>query len=189
MKKLILIVAMLMSNIVFGAEQPMSKEIITSLQAAMEKLERLEGKFPALDEEKLNANMFDTKAQLALIEAAGATEAVERAIKSVGFDDIETFINYAQRMTSSMFAVMQEQMPAGMTMGDLIKQQESALESMKSSGLPEAALQEMQKGIADMKTQQSMMENAVSHAKSEDIAFMRNNFPWVMQQFESGFGG
>lgn len=123
--------------------------------------------------------------KLALIEAAGATGAIEKVVKSAGFDDIESFLEYAQRITSSMFAVMKEQMPSGMNMSAIIQQQESALSAMKSSGMPETALAEMKKGITDMKAQAAMMEKAVVHAKPDDVSFMRENVPWVMQQFEA----
>ena len=188
MKKLLFAFCLLIPTFLANAEQALSKDLIANLQSTMMQLEKLQDKFPALKEEDMNANLFNTKNQLALIEAAGATDAIEKVVKSAGFDDIESFLQYAQRMTSSMFAVMKEQMPPGMNMDAMIKQQESALSAMKSSGMPESAMAEMKKGIADMKTQAEMMEKAVVHAKPGDVSFMRENLPWVMQQFEASMG-
>ena len=107
----------MLPGITFAGDKPLTKELVSALQGAMGTLENLQNRYPGLKEEELNANLFDTKAQLALIDAAGATGEVERVVKAAGFDDIESFLGYAQRMMSSMFAVMKEQMPADMKYG------------------------------------------------------------------------
>lgn len=188
MKKLFLTFCLLLPTLFANAEQPLTKDLVVNLQSTMTQLEKLQDKYPALKEEDMNANLFNTKNQLALIEAAGATNAIEKVVKGAGFDDIESFLEYAQRMTSSMFTVMKEQMPPGMNMDALIKRQESTLSAMKSSGLPETTIAEMKKGLAEMKAQAEMMEKAAVHAKPGDVSFMRQNLAWVMQQFEASMG-
>ncbi len=187
MKKLFLTFCLLLPTLFANAEQPLTKDLVVNLQSTMTQLEKLQDKYPALKED-MNANLFNTKNQLALIEAAGATNAIEKVVKGAGFDDIESFLEYAQRMTSSMFTVMKEQMPPGMNMDALIKRQESTLSAMKSSGLPETTIAEMKKGLAEMKAQAEMMEKAAVHAKPGDVSFMRQNLAWVMQQFEASMG-
>lgn len=188
MKRLLLILCLLLPSISFAGDGPLTKELIKTLQGAMSQLEGLENKFPSLKEQDMNESMFDTKKQLALIEAAGATSEVERVVKAAGFDDIESFLGYTQRMMSSMFAVMKEQMPGGMDMQAMIQQQESALAAMKSSGMPEAALQQMIQGIEEMKQQALRMQKAAGHAQPADVSFMRENFGWIMQQFDANMG-
>lgn len=188
MKKFAFLLFVLLPSMTWAADKPFSKDLLMSLQNAMTQLQTLETQFPELNDEKMSGVMFDTDAQLALIDAAGATPAVEKIVTSAGFDSIESFLGYAQRMMSSMFSVMKEQMPAGLDMGQMIQQQEGMLQSMKSQGLPAESLKEMEQAIAQMKTQATMMDKAVAHAKPEDVSFMRDNLGWVMQQMEGALG-
>ncbi|GLS25146.1 hypothetical protein [Marinibactrum halimedae] len=187
MKTFMFIVGLFLSPLTWPADKPFTKDLLSSLQSTMMQLEDLEQQFPALQNEKVDEDLFDTKAQLTLIESAGATDAVTKVVKSAGFEGIEPFLRYTQRMMSSIYVVMTEQMPASMNMDAMIQQQESMLASMKSSGMPDTTLQEMQNSIQEMRFEALKIEKAAKQAKPEDITFMRENMGWVMQKFESTF--
>lgn len=67
MKKLFLTFCLLLPICVANAQQPLTRDLVANLQSTMIQLEKLQDKFPALSEEDMNANLFDTKNQLVRI--------------------------------------------------------------------------------------------------------------------------
>lgn len=163
------------------ASQPLTKDLIKKYIESTELVEEMVEADPTVDELLSNSMMVNKTETLSLVKSLKIYPQIKQIIHSAGFADFSEYYDVGYRIMGAMFKKQINNMPADMSLDGYIKQMEDHLTSMKSSGMPESALKEMEDSINEQLKSMTFMKKAARDASVSDAQFIVDNFEWMMK--------
>lgn len=142
--KYLLMVIMLVSPILWAADKPLSKRVVTSLYSLTEKMEVLEVTYLKVFAESEKFGIKDENKAIQFISTSKAYPEVKKLLSDSGFSSLEEFYDISLRLMGGLFSVRMEKMPAGMNMKSMLRSLEQSIATMKKQNMPESLIASME---------------------------------------------
>ncbi len=181
MNKIIIAFILLSQSLLAYASQPFSKELITSFYATVDKLDKLEVKYPEVFKNIDRFSISEQSKIINYIKSSNAYPDIASALSSNGFVSLNEFLDVSERFMGSLYSVQMQKMPKG---AEYLKNMEKALEDnikvMKKEGAPKDMIKDMEMELQMMKKETNEMQLASKNASKSDIKFVKDNFDWLI---------
>ena len=166
------------------AEIALSKATAMQYFDAIKKLQIFEKNNPELAA-RLNSSDFLNKEKfMSMITREPKFGELENQVKLSGLPNFEAFYELGIRVTGGMMAVQMEQMPQGMNIEQLLSSQQQTIDQMKAANLPQAQIDQMSQQLQKQRKNMEQMVALAKRASAEDIAFVKDNIAWLMQNMQ-----
>ena len=167
------------------AEQALSKALIEQYVKTTAQLDELLIAHPDVEQQLSEAMMMDKSQRSALIRSMAIYPEVEAIISDQGFDSVESFLDFSERVSGATINVEMKQTANEMSLDDYIKQMKEQIVEMKKQGSSQALVNEMEATINMQMNSMQYILDIAKNSSAEDIKFATDNYEWLMQMLES----
>ncbi len=178
--KYLLLAIVFVSPMLWAADKPLSKEVVTSLYSLTEQMEVLEAKYPKIFTESETFGITDQDKAIQFISSSKAYPDVKKLLSASGFKNLEEFYDVSIRLMGGLFSVRMEKMPAGMDMKSMLKSLEQNIDNMKKQNMPESLISSMEASLKKNMERTREMTIAAEKASATDKKFVSDNMAWIM---------
>jgi hypothetical protein len=167
------------------AEQALSKALIEQYVKTTAQLDELLIAHPDVEQQLSEAMMMDKSQRFALIHSMAIYPEVEAIISDQGFDSVESFLDFSERVSGATINVEMKQTANEMSLDDYIKQMKEQIVEMKKQGSSQALVNEMEATINMQMNSMQYILDIAKNSSAEDIKFATDNYEWLMQMLDS----
>ncbi len=178
--KYLLMVILLVSPMLWAADKPLNKAVVTSLYSLTEKMEVLEAKYPKVFTESEKFGITDQNKAIQFISSSKAYPEVKKLLSDSGFSSLEEFYDVSIRLMGGLFSVRMEKMPTGTNMKSMLQSLEQSIETMKKQNMPESLIASMEVSLKKNIARMQEMMIAAEKASAADKKFVSKNMDWIM---------
>ncbi|AZQ84155.1 hypothetical protein EKO29_09050 [Colwellia sp. Arc7-635] len=172
-------------NVSAYAEQALSKPLIEQYVKTTAQLDELLIAHPDVEQQLSEAMMMDKSQRSALIRSMAIYPKVDDIISGQGFDSVEVFLDFSERVSAATINVEMKQTQNEMSLDDYIKQMKEQIAVMKKQGSSQALINEMEATINMQMNSMQYLLDIAKNSSEEDIKFATDNYEWLMQMLES----
>lgn len=165
------------------AQQPLTKELITSFQRVAQQWKSLEAAHPelTLSLDALDPSDFSQADKIiGQIKNSTAYPKIKSILTKANFNDIDEFHNVAMRLMGGMMTYQAKKLPKGMSVDSMGAMLKNSIQRMKANNVPSEMLVEMEKQLADMEKNIKGMESVMKNISAADQKFIDENAQWIM---------
>ncbi len=181
MKKLVISVCLVLLSINAYAEQALSKALIEQYVKSTDMITPIMKAHPELDKQFDEVMLLDKSEIINKLKSMDVYAKVKSAVTSVGFDDVEQYLDTSFRIMGAIFNSQMQQLPEGMTLDSYLDQMQQQITMMKSQGMPAEMISQMEKGITEQLKNMEFMKKAAANASKADVEFVTQHLEWIIK--------
>ncbi|MEW6983791.1 hypothetical protein AAD001_14150 [Colwelliaceae bacterium 6471] len=179
--KYVIVFLLVCQSFIASASETLSKKSVQAFFEASEQISQLKDEYPGLLNNIEELGKLDAQNLLDQIENSPAYPEIKAILAKANVEDLNELMAISQRIMGSVFSAHMQQNPM---MAEQLKAMNAAqlehIAKMKSKGLPESVVAEMEAQLAQTKVYNERMNEAVKSASTADIQFVKDNLDWVM---------